>query len=70
MEPERILTWAGETPAQISKRTKIDIHLLCPLLVSWWKQGRVIALELGQGDWSIPGFRLRAPWDGPLVPRG
>jgi hypothetical protein len=70
MTPERILTWNAETPAEIAKRTKINIHTLCPLLVSWCEQGRVIVCELGQGDWSIPGFRLRAPWDRPLVTRG
>lgn len=62
-QPVLILRSKLETPAEIHKRTGLNLDRLCAKLIEWHSKELIIGAKLVFGHCSIPVFRLKAIWD-------
>jgi hypothetical protein len=57
--PKAILTCKAETPAEIAKRTGLNLDRICERLIEWTQQGLIQHGMIGiPGLCTIPVFRI------------
>ncbi|XZE18767.1 hypothetical protein SH449x_004070 [Pirellulaceae bacterium SH449] len=58
-DPKAILTGKAETPAEIAKRTGLNLNQLCDRLIEWTQSGQIQHGVIGiPGLCCIPVFRI------------